>query len=80
MLCKMAGILFWLTVRYKFLQSVDYRLKLDIIPTISSEHPKIPWPFQLTLIQILIELSLQNFAHDMTAMLSWHVQKFVVIQ
>ena len=30
-------------------------------------------------IQILIEWLLKNIAHDMTAMLSWHVQKFIAI-
>ena len=35
--------------------------------------------FPLALIQILIKWSPQNFAHAMTAVLSWHVQKFVVI-
>ena len=35
--------------------------------------------FHFTLSQILINWSLQNFAHDTTAVLSWHVQKFVVI-
>ena len=36
---------------------------------------QIRWKFRFTLISILIEWSLQNFVHGMTAMLSWHVQK-----
>ena len=35
--------------------------------------------FRFTLMEILIQWSLQNFAHATTAQLSWHVQKFVVI-
>ena len=33
----------------------------------------------ISLIQILIKWLLQNFAHAMTAVLSWHVQNFVAI-
>ena len=41
---------------------------------------KIWWIFHSALIQILIKWSLWNFAHGMTAVLSWHVQNFVAIQ
>ena len=37
------------------------------------------WKFHFPLIQILMKWSQQNFAHGMTAMLSWRVQNFVVI-
>ena len=40
---------------------------------------QIRWKFRFTLISILIQWSLQNFVHGTTAMLSWHVQKFVAI-
>ena len=35
--------------------------------------------FHFALIQVAVEGSLQNLAHDMIAMLLWHVQNFVVI-
>ena len=35
--------------------------------------------FHLSLVQIICNWSLQNFAHVMTAVLSWNVHKFVVI-
>ena len=41
-----------------------------------------PWKFHFALIWILMNRSLQNFAHAttaLTAVLLWHVQKFVVI-
>ena len=37
------------------------------------------WKFNFALIQIQIKWSLQNFAHDTTAVLSWQVQDFVAI-
>ena len=40
---------------------------------------QIRWKFRITLILILIQWSLQNFVHGTTAVLSWHVQKFVAI-
>ena len=40
---------------------------------------RIPWNFRFTLISILIQWSLQKFVHGTTAVLSWHVQKFVAI-
>ena len=40
---------------------------------------QIRWKFRLTLNSILIQWSLQNCVHGTTAVLSWHVQKFVVI-
>ena len=40
---------------------------------------QIRWKFRFTLISILIKWSLQNFVHGTTAVLSWHVQKFVAI-
>ena len=40
---------------------------------------QIRWKFRFTLISSLIEWWLQNFVHGMTAVLSWHVQKIVVI-
>ena len=40
---------------------------------------QIRWKFRFTLTSILIQWSLQNFAHGTTAVLSWHVQKFVAI-
>ena len=38
------------------------------------------WEFHLALISIIIRWSLQNFVHGMTAVLSWHVHKFVAIK
>ena len=35
------------------------------------------WKFHFTLIQIFMKWSLQNFSHDTTAVLSWHVQNFL---
>ena len=40
---------------------------------------QIWWKFRSTLTSILIQWSLQNFVQGMTAVLSWHVQKFVAI-
>ena len=40
---------------------------------------QIRWKFRFSVISILIQWSLQNFVHGTTAVLSWHVQKFVVI-
>ena len=40
---------------------------------------QIRWKFRFTLISSLIKWSLQNVEHGTTAVLSWHVQKFVVI-
>ena len=40
---------------------------------------KFRWKFHFTLISILIQWLLQNFVHGTTAVLSWHVQKFVAI-
>ena len=40
---------------------------------------QIQWKFHFALISILTNSSLQNFAYDMTVVLSWHVQNFVVI-
>ena len=40
---------------------------------------QIRWKFRYTLISILIQWSLQYFVHGTTAVLSWHVQKFVAI-
>ena len=40
---------------------------------------QIRWKVRFTLISILIQWSLQNFVHGTTAVLSWHVQKFVAI-
>ena len=37
------------------------------------------WLFHFALIQILTKWSLQNFAHGLTAVLSWHVSNFVAI-
>ena len=37
------------------------------------------WKIHFAFTSILTMWSLQIFAHDMTAMLSWHVQKFVAI-
>ena len=34
---------------------------------------------RFALIQIIIDQSLQNFAHATTAVLLWHVQKFVAV-
>ena len=41
---------------------------------------QIWWPIHYALIQIIMKWSLQNFAQVMTAVLSWHVQTFVMIQ
>ena len=40
---------------------------------------QIRWKFRVTLSSILIQWSLQNFVHGTTAVLSWHVQKFLAI-
>ena len=40
---------------------------------------QIRWKFRFTLSSIIIRWSLQNFVHGTTAVLSWHVQKFVAI-
>ena len=40
---------------------------------------QISWKFVCTVIQLLVRISLQIFAHDTTAQLSCHVQNFVVI-
>ena len=40
---------------------------------------QIRWKFRFTLTSILIQWSLQTFVHGTTAVLSWHVQKFVAI-
>ena len=40
---------------------------------------QIRWKLRFALISIPIQWSLQNFVHGMTAVLSWHVQQFVVI-
>ena len=40
---------------------------------------QIRWKFRFSLIHILLDWSLQNFAHDTTAVLSWHVQNCVAI-
>ena len=40
---------------------------------------QIRWKCRFTLISILIQWSLRNFVHGTTAVLSWHVQKFVAI-
>ena len=40
---------------------------------------QIRWTFCFILTSILIQWSLQNFAHRTTAVLSWHVQKFIAI-
>ena len=40
---------------------------------------QIRWKLCFTLTSILIQWSLQNFVHGTTAVLSWHVQKFVAI-
>ena len=44
-----------------------------------SSRIKIWWKICFDPNWILIQWSLQHFAHAMTALLSWHVQKFVVI-
>ena len=41
---------------------------------------QIRWKFRFTLTSIMIQWSLQNFVHGTTAVLSWHVQKFVAIR
>ena len=40
---------------------------------------QIRWKFHFTLISIIIHWSLHDFVHGTTAVLSWHVQKFVAI-
>ena len=40
---------------------------------------KIWWKFRFIVTSILIQLSLQNVVQDTAAVLSWHVQKYVVI-
>ena len=39
---------------------------------------KIWWKFDSVLIQVIVKWSLWHFAHGMAAVLSWHVQTFVV--
>ena len=41
---------------------------------------QIRWKFRFTPTSIMIQWSLQNFVHGTTAVLSWHVQKFVAIR
>ena len=41
---------------------------------------QIRWKFRFILTSIPIQWSLQNFVHGTTAVLSWHVQKFVAIR
>ena len=38
---------------------------------------RIRWIFYSAIIQVVIKWSLQNFAHDTTVLLFWHVQRFV---
>ena len=40
---------------------------------------QIWWKFHFAFIHFVIKWLQQHFAHDMTAVLSWHVQNFVVI-
>ena len=40
---------------------------------------QIQWKFHFALIQVVRKWMLWNFAHDMTALLTWHVQNFVTI-
>ena len=40
---------------------------------------KIRWKIRFTLTSIPRQRSLQNYVHDMTAVLSWHVQQFAVM-
>ena len=40
---------------------------------------QIQWKVRFTLISISIQWSLQTFVHGTTAVLSWHVQKFVAL-
>ena len=40
---------------------------------------QIRWKFRFAVIPVLINISLQVFAHATTALLSWHVQKFVAM-
>ena len=40
---------------------------------------QIRWEFRFALTSIRMQWSLQNFVHGTTALLSWHVQKFVAI-
>ena len=40
---------------------------------------QIRWKFHSALIQVLVKWLLWNFARDITAVLSWHVQNFVVV-
>ena len=56
---------------------------IPVTNTASSHNKKfslviqIWWRICFALIQIVSNWSLQNFAHATTAVLSWHVQKFV---
>ena len=47
--------------------------------TALSMHSKLNLYFVLTRSQIVTESTLQNFAHDRTALLPWHVETFVAI-
>ena len=40
---------------------------------------QIRWQFRFTLTSILTKISLHNFVHGTTTVLSWHVQKIVAI-
>ena len=56
------------------------RLEITLVLLgISSVIIQIWWKSHFVFTKILMGWSLQNFAHAMTAVLSWHVQKFVVI-
>ena len=46
---------------------------------ISNKPSIIPWKIWYSVIKLLAIRSLQSFAHATTAVLSWHVQNFVVI-
>ena len=50
----------------KYKKSVNYLYEANIW-----------WKFHSALIQVVVRWSLWNSVHDMTALLSWHVQNFV---
>ena len=64
------------TTRFEDLQLVLGPISWQIFPS----YLKIRWKFHGALVPFVLNLFLRKFAHDMTAVLSWHVQNCVVIR
>ena len=58
------------TLYYQWLEEVGYDFSIAI---------QIQWKFHSALTQAVVKWSLWKFAYGTTAVLSWHVQNFVVI-